>query len=104
MGGRAPPPLFDASDGIPGVARAHCAVSYAVATLGMVGVSLTDVCSASFTGLGASHAQLTAHVSAPDEVTVILRAVPHPSSPPERLQVFKYWQTPWGPTVAGSEL
>ena len=83
----APPPLFEASDGIPGVARAHCAVSYAVATLGMAGVSLTDVCSASFTGLGASHAQLTAHVSAPDEVTVILRAVPHPSSPPERLQV-----------------
>ena len=71
----APPPLFEASEAIPGVTKGCRAVSYCTATLTVPGVKLTDVCSASFTGLGHAHAQLSAHVSDVDEVTVILRGV-----------------------------
>lgn len=71
----APPPLFEAADAIPGVSKGYCAVSYCMATLTVPGVKLTDVCSASFTGLGQAHAQLSAHVSDVDEVTVILRGI-----------------------------
>ena len=71
----APPPLFEASDAIPGVTKGCRAVSYCTATLTVPGVKSTDVCSASFTGLGQAHVQLSAHVSDIDEVTVILRGI-----------------------------
>jgi S-phase kinase-associated protein 1 len=71
----APPPLFEAADPIPGITKGSCAVSYCVATLTVPGVKTTDVCLASFTGLGRAHAQLSAHVSEDDEVTVILRGI-----------------------------
>ncbi len=71
----APPPLFEASDAIPGVTKGYRAVSYCTATLTVPGAKLTDVCSASFTGLGQTHAQLSAHVNDVDEVTVILRGI-----------------------------
>lgn len=71
----APPPLFEASDAIPGVTKGCRAVSYCTATLTVPGVKSTDVCSASFTGIGQAHVQLSAHVSDIDEVTVILRGI-----------------------------